>query len=757
MNGFVRQCFEAIHDSTPHLYICLTLIKVGSSLWSAWQRRYSCSQVLREPIHSNSRLSLVFPLYTDTFSMSPDGKRIACGSRDGFVRVMDLASGRMLRQTQPKVLRDGDQESIMDDKRANANILDPTSLPIPIDAIAYAPDGTTISAVCGRHIVHLDSETLTSRQVRDTLPGHFENVWCMAISPDAAYMAFGCESGNIAILDAKTCSVSRGIEAHSNTVNAIAFSPDSSRLASVSEDRTLRLWDVHSGDLLDKPSVGAAAQLCAVTFSSDGKGLLCGDWNGSVRSWNAESGGSIEAAWWRIRGQPVLFLAYSPDGETIIAIFADGRGRYFRPSETVNLPPSSEARCHYRGIDSYGDREYRWVTQARVRVRDACTLDDEQYSGHTDWVMSVAISPDGKRVVSGSNDCTIRVWDVETGAPVIMSQMRHLGSVRFVTFSPDRKHIASGGGDKVIRIWDAETGEPVQTLEWHSGCDWVSCGAYSSDGSKIVSGSGDGMLRLWDTSTGRPLNERMTGHTGEVNSTVFSPDSSCIASASDDCTVRLWDGRTGRPIGEPLTERLYPISSVAFSPDGSLLASGAWDRKVHLWDLQTRCSTRDPFEGHEFVVASIVFSPDSNHLFSAGWDGTIRCWDISSGKLVGSPLVGHTRDMRSLAISLDGKCIVSGSEDNSIRVWNYGDFYMDIDHSFVSCGVRTADRLPVHIPRDGWIRAPKGELLLWVPQAYRGAVCDVSRLCIAREDGRSIRIVWEKICHGTNWTAIRDA
>ena len=597
---------------------------------------------------------------------------------------------------------------------------------------------------------YLESETLILLGMREYPIVGYGNVWCMAVSSDSTNIALGFELGKIAILDAKVLSVVRKIEAHDYAVNAIAFSPDCSRLASTSDDGMLRVWDAHSCGPLVEPVAEYKDEFCSVTFSPDGKSIIGGNWKGRVKMWSTESGDSISELW--KAGGPVLFLAYTHDSNNIVAASANETYReYFKADETVILPPPSEVR--YLGIGFDGARVCRSVKQAAIQVWDARVL--TRTTGHSDVVSSVSFSPDGKRIVSGSGDRSVRVWDADTGKPVRMARMQHSDWVWFVTFSPDGKHIASGSGDNVIRIWDAATGQAVQTLDGH--CQIVCC-TYSPDGTRIVAGLRDSTLCSWDMARRFQIGGPMTGHGDWISSVAFSTDGSLIASASNDNTVRLWDGHTGESVGAPLSGHTSCVASVCFSPNGSLLASGSVDCTVRLWDIRTRRSAGYPLEGRTAVIASVIFSPDGSRIFFAGWDGAIRCWDVSSHNLVGNPLIRRTGDIQSLAISPDGTHIISGSEDNIIRVWDPADFFLDVDYTFVSCGVRTADKLPVQIPRDGWIRTAKDELLLWVPGRHRGSVCDVSRLHISREENeRPVRIVWDKACRSMDWLAIRDA
>ncbi|MBT7256021.1 MAG: protein kinase, partial [Planctomycetaceae bacterium] len=159
--------------------------------------------------------------------------------------------------------------------------------------------------------------------------------------------------------------------------------------------------------------------------------------------------------------------------------------------------------------------------------------------GHPAFVFGASFSPDGKRIVSGSNDKTIKIWDAETGQETLTLK-GHTSIVKSVSFSPGGKRIVSGSYDKTIKIWDAETGQETLTLKGHTSV--VNSVSFSPDGKRIVSGSGDRTIKIWDAETGQ---ETLTlkGHRIDVNSVSFSPDGNRIVSGSFDNTIKIWDAR----------------------------------------------------------------------------------------------------------------------------------------------------------------------------------------------------------------------
>ncbi|EMD36503.1 hypothetical protein CERSUDRAFT_95801 [Gelatoporia subvermispora B] len=292
-----------------------------------------------------------------------------------------------------------------------------------------------------------------------------------------------------------------------------------------------------------------------------------------------------------------------------------------------------------------------------------------QMSGHAGIVYSVAFSPDGTRVVSGSWDEAVRIWDARTGDLLMDPLEGHRNTVTSVAFSPDGAVVVSGSLDGTIRVWNTRTGElMMDPLVGHS--KGVRCVAFSPDGAQIISGSNDRTLRLWDAKTGHPLLRAFEGHTGDVNTVMFSPDGMRVVSGSYDSTIRIWDVTTGENVMAPLSGHSSEVWSVAFSPDGTRVVSGSSDMTIRVWDARTGAPIIDPLVGHTESVFSVAFSPDGTRIVSGSADKTVRLWDAATGRPVLQPFEGHSDAVWSVGFSPDGSTVVSGSGDRTIRLWS---------------------------------------------------------------------------------------
>jgi WD40 repeat protein len=280
--------------------------------------------------------------------------------------------------------------------------------------------------------------------------------------------------------------------------------------------------------------------------------------------------------------------------------------------------------------------------------------------GHTDYVKDVAFSPDGKRIVTGSFDGIAKVWDSTTGREIVTLR-GHTRTVSSVAFSPDGKQILTSSYDKTARVWDATTGREIRRLK-HD--DMINSVAFSPDGKRIaMAAEYTGIL---DAATGREI-RRLRGHSGTPVSAAFSPDGKRIVTGSYDRTASIWDSTTGREI-VTLKGHTGVVNSVAFSPNGQQIVTGSGDQTARLWDATTGREIV-ALKGHTDRVLSAAFSPDGRRVATTGYDKTIRIWDATTDREI--RMCNRHRDMvLTVAVSSDGKRIATGDEDRTARIWD---------------------------------------------------------------------------------------
>jgi WD40 repeat protein len=339
-------------------------------------------------------------------------------------------------------------------------------------------------------------------------------------------------------------------------------------------------------------------------------------------------------------------------------------------------------------------------------------------SGHTDLVSSLALSPCGKRLFSGSADTTIKVWDLESGKETL-TLSGHTDLVHRLALSPGGKRLVSGSRDKTIKVWDLnnrarfsctrknagfsaasqqtyrcciiahgylEAVKETLTLRGHTS--EVNCLVLSPCGKRLFSGGGmafmdgkwvhDGTIKVWDLEAGQDTGT-LRGHTHAVYSLVLSPCSKRLFSGSWDNTIKVWDLETGK---ETLTLRGHTegVLSLALSPCGKQLWSGSMDNTIKVWDLETGQDTLT-LRGHTDFVNSLALSPGGKRLVSGagelvigpnkgGGGGEIKVWDLESGQEI-LTLRGYTAGVSSLVLSPCGKRLFSGSGgDPTIKMWD---------------------------------------------------------------------------------------
>jgi dipeptidyl aminopeptidase/acylaminoacyl peptidase len=286
--------------------------------------------------------------------------------------------------------------------------------------------------------------------------------------------------------------------------------------------------------------------------------------------------------------------------------------------------------------------------------------------GHTNEVRSIAITPDGRTLISASNDRTIKIWDLATGRE--RTTLRgHKGPVAMVAISPDGRTLASGGDDGTVKLWDLHRLQERARLAArnHGTRPFM---ALSPDGKTLATGPHGGMVKLWAVGAGKEratLGENKLG----IWSIAFSPDGKTLASVGSDSLVRLWD----LPLGRERAAFSFPNddrgSTVAFSPDGKTLAAGRSDGFIKLWEVATG-RERASLAGKSSRVQCLAFSPDGKILAAGLGDGKTRLWELPTGKEPAS-LKGDNDKVFSVAFTPDGKTLaVAEAPDTTIRLWD---------------------------------------------------------------------------------------
>jgi WD40 repeat protein len=604
--------------------------------------------------------------------------------------------------------------------------------------LAFSPDGARIVIVNPGQAKVWDAEKrgpplFVLEQLTDK--GRGEMTSYVAFSPDGARILTGARSTNThgwdektLVWDARTGMFLFNLKGRlgpktEQTFNldlgheeqSAAFSPDGTRIVTVGGQfgaHEATVWDVRTGAELLVLTGHTSPVLCAA-FSPDGMRIVTGCQDGTAKVWDARTGAPrLEMN--GHRGE-LHTVAVSPDSTRIIS----GGGEPEKPGaatvwdartgvallELKGLRGTLKSACFsrdgtrivtggYRQTGRGEDGDVTWTAEARVwDARTGAAL--LELKGLKEGVNSIAISPDGTRIITGGGEpeyrcekSELKVWDARTGAVLLdLTQegqaghfLGHTGAS--VCFSPDGTRFVvgglkwKGGLTNWATVRDAATGAELFELNGHRGP--VKCVASSPDGTRIVTGGDDRDRRalVWDAETGTPLPFELKGHTSAVLSVAFSPDSKRIVTGSVDRTVRVWDAKTGTALVElkGFTER---VTSVAFTPDGTRIVAGELHGAVTVWDARP---VKDPpiLRGHTGYIGSMAFSPDGTRIVAGGGedrDHRALVWDARTGAIL-LDLKGHESDVWRVAFSPDGTRIVTGGgygepgSPGEVKVWD---------------------------------------------------------------------------------------
>jgi WD40 repeat protein len=643
--------------------------------------------------------------WIDDLAFSTDGSRLVTSSRDGSVKVWDVATGTEMRSYHASP----EQVAAITQKDDSATVG-------KVAPVALSSDGKTVALAFGNAAVFWDADT--GREIR-TQTLHGEPITSLAFSPDGKQLVSCGLDKNVRLWEVESGKQLQDL-GNNSKVRSVAFSPDGQQIAAIGDDGIGRIWNATNGsirlgthfhneggktgglqivfspdsktlascgvagvprttvaptaagdvgDAAGKPLstfAGHTGTVNTVAFSKDGKLLATGGKDHTVRVWDAASGVSVRT--FHGHSEEVTGVAFSPDGRMLASVSADHSIRFWG-LETVehfhnlaghvgSVRSASLSPDGLKAISGSADRTLKlWdLTQDKlIKSVDA----------HTRPLTVALFSPDGKMVLSCGGDEVAKIWDAETFAdPKVLTG--HKYAVMAGAFDRDSKRIATGAADRLVKIWDT-TGKELQTLTGHSGI--VSAVAFAPDGKRLASASADGVLKIWDLATNKTV-ASFQAHGLGVSALAYSPDGNFLASSGGDQLVKIWNLATDKEptLFRKLEGHTAPVSSVAWSDDGRFIASAGGDRVIKLWDGHTGAELRG-FRGHTDWISSVAFSKDGRSLVSASVDRTVKVWENSSREIT-LPSVGHQRRVRSVAISPDGNWLASGSDDRTVRLWD---------------------------------------------------------------------------------------
>jgi WD40 repeat protein/DNA-binding SARP family transcriptional activator len=554
--------------------------------------------------------------------------------------------------------------------------------------VAFSPDGTRLATASADHTARV-WEVATGR-LAAVLRGHTGAVLRLAFSRDGRRLATASWDHTArvwAIGSATAVTVLR----HWGPLDAVAFSPDGSRLAVAGGRRThhtsgeLGIWDLASRrrvlglrtpSLVGKRSVGVISD---VAFSPDPHRQLlatAGAVDGVVRLWDAKTGRQVGAPLHQgSAGTELLTVAFSADGRWLATGSNGGVVRLLRVNDRGSIGRAQEVPAPFRtrypanglAFSPDGTRLAVATSEGTTRTWDLAPQRSRErllLATHGRGRWDLAFGPDGRRLVTIGPD-GIGIWDVETGRthatfpaanhPPLDGPSVHLG------FSPDGARLAAAGFDGAsVLVLDATTGRQLRALPGQPAADL----AFSPDGARLATAGLEGTVRLWDSHTGTQLGTMAQSYS-PLRGVAFSPDGTRLATSDDWGTVQLWDGHTGAQLGT-MPQSDSDIRSVAFSPDGRRLVGVHASGTVMVWDVATG-EQQLTLVGHAGRILDVAVSPDGTRLATSGQDGTVRLWDSHTGtQLVAVTQAGAP--VHGVVFSPDGQLLASLAEDGTVRL-----------------------------------------------------------------------------------------
>jgi WD40 repeat protein len=522
---------------------------------------------------------------------------------------------------------------------------------------------------------------------RGVFEGHASMVYSVALSTDGRRVVSGSADATVRIWDSETGECLQVLQGHTDSVFSVKLSLDGRRVVSASKDKTVRIWDLETGICSQVLAIDGPAARC-VAISDNGTRVVSGGGESPLTllvDCNLNPTNLDPSAWIRSSGFEVL---RQKDQKTGSEATSEEMPKDCAADDTVQPATVTESVAD-EGPPQDPNAIRVWDTETGECVATLC--------GHEDTVLAVALSGDGRRIVSGSLDKTIRVWDAETGE-CVATLGGHEGAVRAVALSDDGRRIVSGSWDKTIRVWDAEMGECLRAIQKPTAS--VNSVALSADGKLIVSASGslleaDKKVEVWDANTGECL-RAFEGHGLPVVCVAITPDGAGVVSGGHDAQLRTWEieksgnlhpsavninngaladsvAKTDHSDARTYVARLWlnrAANELVYAKKAKSVGESGVSCEIWVSRFDESVPTKKIIDHEAGPTECLYLSPISRHVVSAHADNKVRISDLVSGRCL-RVLDGHDAFVSSLSVSTTERHVYSGSWDNTIRLWDY--------------------------------------------------------------------------------------